>query len=419
MYIILYNFISINNRLSDLSFYFSIYKLTSPYNIQLDIVDSNLHFIEKSVSLFEQTKIAGVKDFKSLSAIEDFMEETVKCVEKKEDFVEYLHKKIPCRLKIDVKKWQHYRDIRNTITDMCPGEKSISALASASADEFIFNEILPDGKLLIPDRCPDDDGNRDDDDDDARLKKDIVSEQMELSWSKFCKVYNANLSSTEKKAVFKDLSWSKKRKRKLVRNVYGKFVKQNNTSLDMESPSKGDCYAKETEIMSADISEIENMLPEISDILNSSINASVFDNFIKIEDGYDMDDRHKSEKSCKAFGSIDASLFISDKKSNSDDILKLFRPFKDYWMYHCNFSRVKPKNFELLEKMLPKSFRWLLSEAASVVEMSTEDLYEEVCLVEAYYAYVLEQSKIYSSYATSETEHCNNRAYISAILKKW
>lgn len=390
-----------------------------PHNIQLDIIDSNLHFIERSVSLFEQTKIANVKDLKDINAIEDFMEENVKCVEKKEDFVDYLHKKIPCQLKLDVKKQQYYKDIRNTITDMCLGEKSISALVSASANEFIFDEILPDGKLLIPNRCRDDDD--DENKNDARLK-DIVSEQMELSWSKFCKMYNTNLSSTEKKAIFKDLSWSKKRKRKLVRNVHGKFVKQNDTTFEMESSSKGDCYAKETEMISAavDISEIENTLPELSDILNSSTNVSVFDNLIKVESGYGMDDHHESKKSCKALGSIiNESLFISDKKSNSDNIHRLFRPFKDYWMYHCNFSRVKPKNFELLEKMLPKSFRWLLKEGANVVEMSAEDLYEEVCLVEAYCASALERSKIYSSNATSESENCNNRAYINAILKKW
>lgn len=385
-------------------FHFSIYKLTSHYNIQLDLVDSNLHFIEKTVSLFEQTKIASVKDLRGSNTIEDFMEK--KCVERKEDFIDYLHKKIPCQLKIDVKKRQYCDDIRNTITDTC--KERISA--SASANEFIFNEILPDGKLLIPGRRSDDDDSKDDD----ACLKDIASVQTESSWSKFCKVYNANLSSTEKKAVCKDLSWSKKRKRKLVRNVHGKFVKQNDMespSFNMSSPNKGDSYAEE--MISAEINpEVENMLPEISDTLNSSTNASVFDNF---QGGYDQ-----FEELYKAFGSIiDESLFISDKKSNSDNILRLFRPFKDYWMYHCNFSRVKPKNFELLEKMLPRSFRWLINEGASVVEMSTEDLYEEVCLVEAYYAYVKEQSKIYSSSATSKTENCNNRAYVNAILKKW
>jgi len=392
--------------------------LISQYDIQLDSVDSNLHFIEKIVSLFEQTKIASVKDLKSDNVIEDFMEENMKCVERKEDFTDYLHKNIPCQLKIDMKKRQYYDDIRNTITNICAYERSTCALASASANEFIFTEILPDGKLSIPGRYPNDDESKDDDDD--VCLSGIVSEETELLLSKFCKAYNTHLSSTEKKAMFKDLSWfAKKRKRKLVRNVHGKFVKQNNTSLsNMESPSKDDYRAEETEIISADTYEIENILPEISDILNSSANASIFDNFIKLESEYGVGDQPK--KPCKALESIiGESLFVSNEKSNSDNILRLFRPFKDYWMYHCNFSRVKPKNFELLEKMLPRSFRWLLNEGASIVEMSTEDLYEEVCLVEAYCAYVLEQPKIYSSSATSKTENYNNRAYINAILKKW
>ncbi|XP_071626438.1 TATA box-binding protein-associated factor RNA polymerase I subunit B [Temnothorax longispinosus] len=411
----------------------SIYKLTSQYGIQLDSVDSNLHFVEKTVSLFEQTKIAKVKDLMGTNAIEDFLEEDVKCVERKEDFIDYLHKKIPCQIKIDIKKKQHYDDIRrNTITDTYACEKNTCALATASADEYIFNEILPDGKLSIPSRCPADDENKDDD---ARLK-DIVPGQTlsDVLLFKFCKAYNTDLSSTEKRAIFKDLRLTKKRKRKLVRDVHGKFVKQNDIDrLSMESPSKGDYYyAEETEetvSISADTSERENILPEMSDSLNSSTNASVFDTLINMESGRGVDvNQSINEKSCKALESrIDDALFISDKNpaSHTDNILRLFRPFKDYWMYHCNFSRVKPKTFDVLEKMLPRSFRWLLNEGANVVEMSTADLYEEVCLVEAYCAYVLEQSKIYSSSRSSATrptskiETCNNRAYINVILKKW
>lgn len=395
-------------------FHFSIYKLlTSQHDIQLDSVDSNLHFIEKTVPLFEQTKIASVKDLKDDIVVEDFMAENMKCVARKEDYTDYLHKKIPCRFKIDIKKRQYYNDTRNTMTDVkVPPLVNESALVNA---EFIFNEIFPDGKLLISNRCPDNDESTDDD----ICLKDIVPGQMELSLSKFHKVYNTNLSSTEKRAMFKDSSWSKKRKRKLVRNMRGKFVKQNDTYLNMEresSPNKNDYCAEENQVISAaDTSEIENIMPEISDILNLSINASVFDNFIQIESGYGMNDQ--SEKPCKVLESIIESLFTSDKKPNN--IFTLFRPFKDYWMYHCNFSRVKPKNFELLEKMLPRSFRWLLNECASVVEISTEDLYEEVCLVEAYYAYASEQSKTYSSNATSKTENCNNQAYVNAILRKW
>ncbi|XP_018310608.1 TATA box-binding protein-associated factor RNA polymerase I subunit B [Mycetomoellerius zeteki] len=387
-----------------------INKLISHYDIQIDPIDSNLHFIEKTVPVFEQTKIASIKDLKDEITIEDFMEDD-KNIERKENFIDYLFKEIPCQFKIDVKKKQYYDD---TIIHM-----KAPPLASALTNEFIFNEILPDGKLSIPGRYLNDDESEDDD----VCLQNIVPQQMALSLSKFCKAYNTNLSSTERKAILTNLSRPKKEKRKLVRNSFGKFVKQTDlvkqTSLNMErkNPNKDDNYMEQTEIVSTDISGIENMLPEISDILNLSANASIFDNFIKLENEYGMNDQSEKEtcNKIKLQSIIDES--VTDKRLNSN-ILKLFKPFKDYWMYHCNFSRVKSKNFEILEKMLPRSFRWLLNECASNIEMSTEDLYEEVCLIEAYYAYVSEESKIYSC-PTSKSENCNNQAYIKAVLKKW
>lgn len=384
--------------------------MISHYDIQIDPIDSNLHFIEKTVPVFEQTKIASIKDLKDEITIEDFMEDD-KNIERKENFIDYLFKEIPCQFKIDVKKKQYYDD---TIIHM-----KAPPLASALTNEFIFNEILPDGKLSIPGRYLNDDESEDDD----VCLQNIVPQQMALSLSKFCKAYNTNLSSTERKAILTNLSRPKKEKRKLVRNSFGKFVKQTDlvkqTSLNMErkNPNKDDNYMEQTEIVSTDISGIENMLPEISDILNLSANASIFDNFIKLENEYGMNDQSEKEtcNKIKLQSIIDES--VTDKRLNSN-ILKLFKPFKDYWMYHCNFSRVKSKNFEILEKMLPRSFRWLLNECASNIEMSTEDLYEEVCLIEAYYAYVSEESKIYSC-PTSKSENCNNQAYIKAVLKKW
>ncbi|CAL1673635.1 unnamed protein product [Lasius platythorax] len=367
-----------------------ICKLTSHYNMQLNFIDSNLHFIEKTVSLFEQTKMASTKDFKDNTAIQDFLEEDI---ERKENFIDYLHKKMSCHLKIDVKKRQYYDNSRNAVIKDIP-----------SSNEFIFNEALPNGKLSIPDT---DDNENEDDDENNTCLKGIVPEETALLLSKFCKEYDISLSSTEKKAIFKDLSQKKKQKPKLFRNAQGKFVKQN----DIENPNKNDSYTEESEIISRENFEIKNILPNISDILNLSTNASIFDDLIKNEIGYDA--YNQSENSCKE-PVIDDTVFDTvytlDENLN-DNTLRLFRPFKDYWMYHCNFSRVKPKNFELFEKMLPRSFRWLLNECASVIEMSVEDLYEEVCLIEAYYAYFSEPSK--------SAENSNNKAYINAILRKW
>lgn len=362
--------------------------MVSHYNMQINFIDSNLHFVEKTAGLFEQTKIASIKDLKNNITIQDSLREEI---ERKEDFTEYLHKKMSCCLKIDVKKRQYYDNIRNPTTRVFP--------SAISSDEFIFNEILPNGKLPIPDNTNDDEN--DDDDENDTCFKDIVSKETALLLSKFCKEYDMNLSSTERRAIFKNLNQTKKRKHKLFRNARGKFIKQN-----IENPEKDDSYTEESEIISRESFEIKNILPNISDILNLSTNACIFDNLMKSEIEYDQLENSKEPV-------IDDTVFILDKNLN-DDTLKLLRPFKDYWMYHCNFSRVKTKNFELFEKMLPRSFRWLLKECASIIEMSTEDLYEEICLIEAYYAYFSEQST-----APNTNVENSNKAYINAILRKW
>ncbi|XP_029157155.1 LOW QUALITY PROTEIN: TATA box-binding protein-associated factor RNA polymerase I subunit B [Nylanderia fulva] len=368
-----------------------ICKLISHYNIQLNFIDSNLHFIEKTVPLFEQTKMASIQDLKNNTEIQDFLENDI---EKKENIIDYLHKKMSCHLKIDLRKRYYYDNIRNAVIKDDP---------LVSSNEFIFNETLPNGKLSIPDINDENMEEEDDDENDTCLKN-VVPEETALLLSKFCKEYDINLSTIEKKAIFKDLR-NKTQKKQLFRNAHGKFVKQS----DIDNSNKDSC-TEESESISKETFEIKNILPNISDILNVNTNASIFDDLMKNETGYDA--FNQLENNCKE-SVIDDTIFTLDEIFN-DNILRLFRPFKDYWMYHCNFSRVKPKNFELFEKMLPRSFRWLLNECASIIEMSVEDLYEEVCLVEAYYAHFSEQSD-----ASNENAENNNKAYINAILKKW
>ncbi|KAL6427134.1 hypothetical protein ACFW04_008636 [Cataglyphis niger] len=193
----------------------------------------------------------------------------------------------------------------------------------------------------------------DNDDNDTRLKH-IVPEETTLLLSKF--------------SVFKNSNKMKKQKRKFL-EIHVINLQQNcnysNLKQNIENPNKDDSYTEESEIVSRENFEIKNILPNI--ILRLSINASIFDDLTKNEIEYDADDQ-------------------------------LLRLFKDYWMYHCNFSGMKTKNFELFEKM-PR----------------TEDLYEEVCLVEAYYAYFSEQ---FNCAPNTSDENTNNKAYINAILKK-
>jgi len=369
------------------------------YDISLKIIDSNLHFIEKTVPFFEQAKIADVADLKNNVEVEDSLEEDMRTPEEKESFIEYLYKKIPCELKIDLKKKEYYDNICNRIINTKNGPLTCS-------DEFIFNEVLPDGKLSIPDKINDNESK----DDDIYSKDAPIKELL----SEFCKAYKTHFVSTEKEALLGNPGQVKKQKRKILRNAQnGKFIKQNDNS---QCAKIKEDYDKEiANILSETCKDlkIENV-SDISDISNMDDNLiDYFDDLLKKE--IKCDD--ESEKYHEMFKlPTENPLFTQQKTELYDDTLKLCRPFTDYWMYHCNFSRIKSKNFEIFEKILPRSFRWLLNECANIIEMSTEDLYEEVCLIETYYAYMLKQME--SASTNSKANH-DNQAKINVILKKW
>ncbi|EFN87076.1 hypothetical protein EAI_04977 [Harpegnathos saltator] len=337
-------------------------------------------------------KVNSINDLKNYIEVHDFMEEKIRD-EQKEDFIDYLHRKIPCQFKIDAKKKYYYNDTRTT---------NINVKASPlTLTEFIFNETSSDGKLSIPD----DNDNEDFQDDCIN----IFSEETKSSLSKFCEAYNINFSNTERTTISENLCLGKKRKRKLLRDTNGKFVKQNDIPLkhSIENLTENYCV-KQTETIPGDNLEVKDILLEIPDICNSS-DTSMFSDHTKIEVEHDQ-----SENCSEAFKiAMDKSFYTIDNET--DKTLRLFKPFKDYWMYHCNFSRVKSKNFELFEKTLPRSFRWLLNECASVIEMSPEDLYEEVCLIETYYTNLSEQMEVH----TNTNFENRNQAYFNRILKRW
>ncbi|XP_020283590.1 TATA box-binding protein-associated factor RNA polymerase I subunit B [Pseudomyrmex gracilis] len=325
-----------------------ICRLAAEHDVQVNFIDSNLHFVEKLVPLFEQKKMPSVKELQEKVVVQDQLED-ITCVEGKEDFTEYLHRNVPCEIKIDATKSQYYRERRH------------AAAAAETDNVFAFAETLPNGKLSIPDR--------NDTKSDALENEEVSKEEL---LSKFCKTYNLDLSRAEERVLLTGSNLRRKQKRESVRDVRGKFVKSNDVT--QKTPSS-DCPIKSETISpdNVDLEDVSDLLPNISDILNASSNASIFNDLIN----------DQSENRCEttnelAFGDL---LNLQSDKLN-DGVLRLFRPFKDYWMYHCVFSRVKPKNFELFEKMLPKSFRWLLNECANTIEMPIEDFYQELCVVE-------------------------------------
>lgn len=302
--------------------------------------------------LFEQKKMAAVEKLKEKVVVRDPLEDTT-CVEGKEDFTEYLHRNVPCEIKLDAQKGRYYRERWH-------------AAAAETDNVFAFAETLPNGKLSIP--------NRRDNKSDV-LEDDVLSKEGELL-SKFCETYNLNLSRAEERVVLTGSNLRRKQKRELVRNAHGKFVKPNDVPPKIPNPDNDRPVKRETtspEKSNVGLEDVTGLLPNISDILNVNSNASIFNDL--------MNDQ--SENRCETTNELVLDDLLNAQNDKLDDgVLRLFRPFKDYWMYHCVFSRVKPKNFELFEKMLPRSFRWLLNECANAVEMSTEDLYQELCVVE-------------------------------------
>jgi len=376
------------------------------YDISLNIIDSNLHFIEKTVPFFEQTKMDDVKDLRNDIEVESSLEENMKTSEEKESFIEYLYKKIPCQLKIDIEKKQYYDNICNRIINTKDPPPTVPC-----SDEFIFNDVLPNGKLSIPDKI---DHNKSKDDD---IYSKDQSKETKLLLSQFCKAYNTNFLSTEEEALLGNLDQIKKHKRKILRDRQsGKFIKQNDDSHCAESIKEDyeDDIAKILAESCKDL-KIENVLSDVSN-MDDNLNMDYFDDLLKEEIKHD-NQSERYEEMFKLPTDNSDPLFAQSETELYVDTLKLYRPFTNYWMYHCNFSRVKSKNFELFEKMLPRSFRWLLNECANIIEMSTEDLYEEVCLIETYYACILEQIE---NASTADSNANDNQAKIkNAILKKW
>lgn len=87
------------------------------------------------------------------------------------------------------------------------------------------------------------------------------------------------------------------------------------------------------------------------------------------------------------------AVYYPDVGSEAFEFEGVFlRPFKDYWIYSCKFSRMAPKDFKRVKKDLPNNFSWLIEECASMVEMHPLDLFEELWVVENYFAHILEDT---------------------------
>ena len=376
----------------------SLVELATQCGIELEVIDSSLHFLEKIVPPFELPRMPTIEELKqTVDVLDDSQDEHA---ERSEHLNDYLHRKVPCTIRFDASKEQYYDSIRGLATNV----DSVDL-----GEDFRFTETLPNGKLAIPA----DNGGEDKKDSDFNPGNILLD-------PKFCDKYGLCLSLAEKESIRNSDLIRKKRSLQLARNVRSEFSRESDRFVKIED--NNDDSFSETKDLSFNTSKQMNASKggqiELKKLfLNSNIDFSDLDlDDVDLKAAFpDLDDY---------FNLSEISLFCDNKNISvkNEKMLdngrhRFFRPFKDYWMYNCIFSRVKPKNFAVFEKSLPRSFRWLLNECALMAEMSTEDLYEEVCLIETYHAHVFKSSD--PSDDDGGNTHSISKNQINFILNKW
>ncbi|XP_003490536.1 TATA box-binding protein-associated factor RNA polymerase I subunit B isoform X1 [Bombus impatiens] len=388
----------------------ALVELAAKCGIELEIVDSNVHFLEKNVPPFEQPRMPNINELKQLIDVQDDLQDEEA---KSESVNDYLHAKTPCSIKFDTIKNQYYDSTVSAMKD--------SANVFAGND-FTFTETLPNGKLAIPV------------DSDSENEEDLGSnglDQRTLLENKLRDKYNIHLSLAEKEAFHKSngmkKTHSKESKIQLKRNTKGQFIKGSAAPIKIEK-SDAEFFAATENVNLCDNIDTSFINDKHIEVGNTEKNQLLFPENINISD-ISIDDTNINIDNFDINNFLnfsDISFFnqndtFAPVSSEEKTVVKekdiFFKPFTEYWMYDCIFSRVKSKNFAIFEKSLPRTFRWLLNECALIVEMSTEDLYEEVCLIENYHSHI-------SNSSTSDSSERTNidpisKSQLNFILNKW
>ncbi|XP_053999517.1 TATA box-binding protein-associated factor RNA polymerase I subunit B isoform X1 [Hylaeus anthracinus] len=388
----------------------SLIELAMECDINLEIIDSSLHFLEKVVPPFEQPRMPSIEELKQLVDVQD--DSNTQHTEGSENLNDYLHRKIPCRIKFNVAKEQYYDKVRSSAKNF----RNIDL-----GSDFGFSETLPNGRLAIP-------NDSDSDSEDEKEDINLTNRESILLGKKLCEKYNLHLSVAEKESINEsDISKRmrfKKHKLQFARNAKGQFIKGSAVSINVEENNEDSLSETDlafqtstqinlTEKMHNDIDKImEEELPLCEGIDINNITIDDIDTaFPNLNDYFNL-----SEISLFRNSDDNSMLETNLEKDIANNKYQFFRPFKHYWMYHCIFSRVKPKNFAVFERSLPRNFRWLLNECALAVEMSTEDLYEEVCLIETYHANILKSTSEDINRSSTDPMSKNQ---INLILSRW
>lgn len=369
--------------------------------MKLQIADRSLHYLEKIVPPFEQPRMPTAKELSELVEIKTPVLSEYHANSKTENLLDYSHRNRACKLKVNFENFKHYSLV-------CVKPLELDETLDLNEDSC-FGRILPDGRLDI---------NVQTDSEDESFPKN-GNRSKSVDWTdnncllddEFCKKYNIKLYNHEIDSLL-NVKKPLKEKHTPIRDGTGKFVKRTKRSLREHNKSLRKKEFKR--IVNCSSSEEDSPpRPRVNrkKTKNSSRNES-------------EDEVVEVPIDCFDFSDSDVSILQDDdvieetNLSSVDNGETFLRPYKDYWMYHCIFSRVKGKNFDLFEKELPENFRWLLNECADVVEMAAEDLYEEVCLIEAYHLNIL-KAKGSKNDGDYELHDCKSKSYANNVLNKW
>ncbi|XP_015597205.1 TATA box-binding protein-associated factor RNA polymerase I subunit B [Cephus cinctus] len=370
-------------------------KLIFGDHVNLEVIDSNMHFLEKLVPPFKQV-VFSLKELNQfvLVGTDDSKENFP--LRTGDDLTEYLYRNNIGKLKMDMKKQSLYDSVQNLLP-------TTQDLTSECWEDFAFNEILPNGRLLI------DDDNDVGSHDDETFKTNNSSSQDNID--NFYDNYNLEFSSTEKEAIL-NAPISKNPVHNPIIMYFdslGNFVKSKYRNhegikakvfemplVEQQKCNTDDLHSKTTAIniiakkkkKKAKVKDPNNPF-NLSDDEISTLNGCIGEN---------------ENENCSL-------------KTEITDNLKLFRPYSEYWIYHCELDVGQP-TFELFEKELPTSFRWLLNECASVIEVTTENLYNEICLIESYHGHILNPSYLRENniYAA---KNCKRKSHYNSLKRRW
>ncbi|KAK0165020.1 hypothetical protein PV328_003578 [Microctonus aethiopoides] len=370
----------------------SLEQLAAQCDIELHVITASAHFMEKIVETFEPPSFTIQRksnDHNKLTRVITSNLDKIPMTKQSDDPSEYLHRKHPGKIVIDSKKQRLYNKSQN----------SIKGRENNSTNDFGFDQVHSSGKLKIPNS---DDESEDENPQSVKIKED----------------YKLILSSFERQTMLNSINnpWEKHKKPRYNIRHNGKFIKASEVINNDLVSCKNDDNDTQTQIQK-EIMLIDDDVRAEGDVDNDPI---IMREILEHEpEIYDSDPDEISILS-ESIDSRQASSIVKDSTTKKPEILTLFRPYKQFWMFRCvHFSHLAPNHFRLLQRDFPINFRWLLHECAQIVEMNVEELYEEVCLVESYYADVLSTNNDVDMCKKYDTSQYRSESHRKTVKKKW